>query len=166
MYNHCNICNIPICFCNIYMKKTWNIPTKHLKHLKHTPATREVWGRAIPAVGVGAGATRAPPPPLLAATGLARPGGWPTRQRGASSARWASATGGSERCEMGARQQQGGVACDVWTGRPRLEKAAALEKASSGRMVWWMRPWWSHVCNSGERKYIYVFLFFLKKTTL
>jgi hypothetical protein len=38
VYNHCNIYNILIHFCNIRMK-TCNIRLKHLKHLKHTLAT-------------------------------------------------------------------------------------------------------------------------------
>jgi hypothetical protein len=40
--------------------------------------------------------------------------------------------GGSEQRGMGAQQQQGGVGAHVRTGRPRLEKATALEKASGG----------------------------------
>jgi hypothetical protein len=34
VYNHCNICNIPIYFCNNRMKHLQHIPLKHLKHLK------------------------------------------------------------------------------------------------------------------------------------
>jgi hypothetical protein len=39
VYNHCNMCNISIYFCNTDIKHC-NIPLKHLKHLKHTFATR------------------------------------------------------------------------------------------------------------------------------
>ena len=35
VYNHCNMCNIPIYFCNIDIKHL-QIPLKHQKHLKHT----------------------------------------------------------------------------------------------------------------------------------
>jgi hypothetical protein len=38
VYNHRNICNIPIYFCNIRMK-TCNVPLKHLTHLKCTLET-------------------------------------------------------------------------------------------------------------------------------
>jgi hypothetical protein len=52
-------------------------------------------GQAIPTVGVGAGSVRAPPPPpSLNSTRLGSVG--PA----------AHATGGSERCGMGARQQR------------------------------------------------------------
>jgi hypothetical protein len=52
------------------------------------------------------------------------------RQAGESGAGWAR---GSREAEW---------AHGVQTGRPRLEKAVALEKASSGRAVWWMRLRW------------------------
>jgi hypothetical protein len=38
VYNHCNICNISIYFCNIHMKQFQHTP-KHLKHLKQMLAT-------------------------------------------------------------------------------------------------------------------------------
>jgi hypothetical protein len=38
VYNHCNIWNILIYFCNIHIN-TCNIPIKHLKYSKHTLAT-------------------------------------------------------------------------------------------------------------------------------
>jgi hypothetical protein len=38
VYNHSNICNILIYFCNIRIKHLQHT-YKHLKHLKHTPAT-------------------------------------------------------------------------------------------------------------------------------
>jgi hypothetical protein len=44
IYSHCNMCNIPIYFCNINMKQC-NIYMKHLKHLKHTLATWALFGR-------------------------------------------------------------------------------------------------------------------------
>jgi hypothetical protein len=86
VYNHCNICNIPIYFCNIHMK--------HLQYTYETSETLETcvlqhrggWGRSIPVIAVGAGGkrqrastiktstsggVRAPPPP---APGLVWPG--------------------------------------------------------------------------------------------
>jgi hypothetical protein len=91
VYNHCNICNIPMYFCNIHMK--------HLQHTYETSETLETcvlqhrggWGRSIPVIAIGAGSkrwrvsttntstsggVRAPPPP---APGLAWPG---TRRQG------------------------------------------------------------------------------------
>jgi hypothetical protein len=41
VHNHCNICNIPIYFCNIRIN-TYNIPLKHLKHLQHTLLTQHL----------------------------------------------------------------------------------------------------------------------------
>jgi hypothetical protein len=40
----------------------------------------------------------------------------------------------------------------VETERPRLEKAAVLEKASGERAARWMRPQRSHACGGGKRK--------------
>jgi hypothetical protein len=38
VYNHYNMCNIPIYFCNIDIQDL-QIPLKHLKYLKHTLVT-------------------------------------------------------------------------------------------------------------------------------
>jgi hypothetical protein len=48
VYNHCNICNFPIYFCNIRMKQ--------LKHTYETTKTLETWRRRTPMVGEGAAA--------------------------------------------------------------------------------------------------------------
>jgi hypothetical protein len=65
--------------------------------------------------------------------------------------------GRSERRGMGAWQQQGRVGAWRPDGRPRLEKAASLKKASGGQVARWMDPRQSHVCDSGKRKCRYVF---------
>jgi hypothetical protein len=58
VYSHCNMCNIPIYFCNIQIKHM------HLKYLKHTfvtcafnvmsPCTLEEWRRLVAKLYAGA----------------------------------------------------------------------------------------------------------------
>jgi hypothetical protein len=77
-------------------------PTKYLKHLKHAPGGVGARGQAIPTVGVGGGAARAPPPsPSLAALGLA----WPAERRGMG-----------ERDGWKRAAQDGRVAAARWNG--------------------------------------------------
>jgi hypothetical protein len=73
------------------------------------------------------------------------------RRAGASDTGWARSNSEAERVR------------GVRTRRPRLEKAAALEKASGRRVARWLRPWRSHACDSGESKCRCVF-YFLKKS--
>jgi hypothetical protein len=107
-------------------------------------------GQSIPTVGAGAGGARAPPPPpSLATLGLARGAGdeRDRRERAARDGRAIAAR------RSGTRRR---------TGRPQLEKAAALEKASGGQAARWMRPQRSHACGSEERNRHCVF-YFLEK---
>jgi hypothetical protein len=89
-------------------------------------------GWEIPAVEVGAGATRAPlPSPSLAAPGLARPGGWRARCAGGGGVGWASAMGGREQRRMGAWQQRSRVGTRCPDG-----KAATGEGHHVGKGQW------------------------------
>jgi hypothetical protein len=132
---------------------------KHLKHVKHALATWGRPGRAIPAVGIGAGGARAPPPSLVA-PGLARLGERRARRAGVSGSGWVSATVGKEWREMGARQQRGGVG----TRRPDGKAAAGEgrfvgeDQRRAGGVVVCQRR--SHTCGSEEKKFCCVFLLF------
>jgi hypothetical protein len=150
VYNHCNICNIPIYFCNIRMKR-----------LKHTYETLETcacnmrepeagdssrWGQSRRRTSTTTTTT------IASSTGL-------------SSAGQAARTTARERAARDGQTRQAGMsgvglardsseakwAHDVRMGRPRLEKAATLEKASGRRVARWMRPQRSHACGSGEK---------------
>jgi hypothetical protein len=103
-----------------YLRNIWNTWNMRLQHGR----TR---GRAIPAIGVGDGVARAPPPsPSLAAPGLARPGESERRGMGERDGReraardgwaqrvWASSAGWAR------RSSETEWTCGVQTGRPWL----------------------------------------------
>jgi hypothetical protein len=98
----------------------------------------EAWNRAILAIGVGAGATRAPPPPSLATPGLARPGKRRVRRRG------------SERRGMGECNGREPATWDARAAAARWSGHAASGQEGRG----WRMPaagGWHGSCDCGGR---------------
>jgi hypothetical protein len=93
-------------------------------------------GQAIPAVRVGAGAARAPPPPLLAAADLAQSGVRQAQRRG------------SERREMGERDGRERASRDERTAAARWSGCVASGQEGRG----WRRPprWRSPAAGRGR----------------
>jgi len=108
VYNHCNICNIPIYFCNIHLKhlqrtsKTSETLERYACNMRFSPffhATQSKVGNGLfrpPVVEDGGAAWQqpaAPVPSLCSASDTPSSGAWPGRGRGRSTA-WRGGDGG------------------------------------------------------------------------